>query len=290
MEEEDLEALASSLGLAGPVKWTKLRAHRGKSIWRADGRDGSFVARVLRPGDLASADHEARMMSLARDSGLPAPRPVTSARLGARPVLLHEWTPGRELTLEIHEHPWSALRLGELFGEQQARIHRSRAETPPSADWIDCFGPVDPAMRERLEQVQRGPALLHLDYYPANVIFESGRLSGILDWTNARIGDPRADLARTWALMKFLFRAGRRHPLRRLSDDLFARGWWRAYERAAGPQDDMALFRAWALSGLIQEKARQERIPEAMALERVERKLRAQAALPPLGDLSSRGT
>jgi hypothetical protein len=206
--------------------------------------------------------------------------------MGARPVLLLEWTSGRELTREIHNRPWSALRLGKLFGEQQAEIHQSPLEGAPSADWIDCFGPVDAPMRRRLEQVQQHPALIHLDYYPANLIFESGRLSGILDWTNARIGDPRADLARTWALMTFLFRAGRRHPVRRLSDDLFARGWWRAYERTAGTQDEVALFRAWALFGLIREKGRR-REP---ALERLERELREQAGLPPVSDVNSAGS
>jgi aminoglycoside phosphotransferase (APT) family kinase protein len=286
VEEADLEALASSFGLASPARWTELRAHRGKSIWRVDCPDGRFVARVLRPDDHESADHEMRMMRLARSAGLPVARPVASVRMGARPVLLLEWTPGRELTREIHNRPWSALRLGELFGEQQAQIHQSRLEDAPSADWIDCFGPVDAPMRDRLEQVQRRPALLHLDYYPANLIFASGRLSGILDWTNARIGDPRADLARTWALMKFLFRAGRRRPVRRLSDDLFARGWWRAHERAAGPQDEVALFRAWALFGLIREKGRRHE----PALERLERELREQAGLPPVGDLNSGGS
>ena len=280
MEEADLAALASSLGLASPARWTKLRGHRGKSIWRVDCPDGRFVVRILRPDDDASAEHETRMMTLARGAGLPVARPLATVRMGARPVLLLEWTSGRELRREIHNRPWSALRLGELFGEQQARIHESALEQALSADWIDCFGPVDAPMRERLEKVQRQPALLHLDYYPGNLIFASDRLAGILDWTNARFGDPRADLARTWALIRFVFRAGRRHPVRRFGDDLFARGWWRAYERATGPQDEMALFRAWALFGLVREKIQQGSI-DATTLNHVQKELREQAGLPP---------
>ena len=48
----------------------------------------------------------------------------------------------------------------------------------------------------RLRQAQGRPSILHLDYNPYNVAVEGDRISGLLDWTNARIGDPRADLAR----------------------------------------------------------------------------------------------
>src|SRR5438132_39917 len=43
-----------------------------------------------------------------------------------------------------------------------------------------------------------GAALLHLDYHLLNVMTDRSRVTGVLDWTNARAGDPRADLARTF--------------------------------------------------------------------------------------------
>ena len=46
--------------------------------------------------------------------------------------------------------------------------------------------------------------LLHLDYHPLNVLGEAGAISGVLDWTNADGGDPRADVARTGAILRFL--------------------------------------------------------------------------------------
>ena len=43
------------------------------------------------------------------------------------------------------------------------------------------------------------PALIHYDVGPGNLLFDvEGRLSGVLDWSDAAIGDPAADLA--WAL------------------------------------------------------------------------------------------
>ena len=289
MDEADLESLASGFGLRGPVKWTQLRAHRGKSVWRVDCRDGRFVVRILRPHEEDRAEHEKNMMTLARDAGLPVAKLVASSRLGARPALLLDWVPGRELTGEIHGRPWAAFQLGKLFAEHQARIHCSSLGDAPESDWIDCFGPVDEPVRARLEQIQSPPALLHLDYYPANLVYESGGISGILDWTNARLGDPRADLARTWALMKFVFRSGQRHPLRRLSDDLFVAGWRRGPRPVADRQDDMPVFLAWAVSGLLREKIGKELSDagrrEAIVLARVEQQLRQRAKLPPLPDL-----
>lgn len=37
--------------------------------------------------------------------------------------------------------------------------------------------------------------LVHDDFWPGNTIWYRGRLQGIIDWTTAEIGDPRADVA-----------------------------------------------------------------------------------------------
>jgi aminoglycoside phosphotransferase (APT) family kinase protein len=37
--------------------------------------------------------------------------------------------------------------------------------------------------------------LLHGDYWPGNVIWQDGRLVAVIDWEDARLGDPLADLA-----------------------------------------------------------------------------------------------
>jgi aminoglycoside phosphotransferase (APT) family kinase protein len=46
--------------------------------------------------------------------------------------------------------------------------------------------------------LQRGVnrcVLLHGDYWPGNVIWQDGRLVAVIDWEDARLGDPLADLA-----------------------------------------------------------------------------------------------
>jgi hypothetical protein len=39
------------------------------------------------------------------------------------------------------------------------------------------------------------PALTHHDYWPANVLWHKGRVSAVIDWNAAEIGDPRNDVA-----------------------------------------------------------------------------------------------
>jgi hypothetical protein len=39
------------------------------------------------------------------------------------------------------------------------------------------------------------PSLVHSDYWPGNTVWYRGRLTGIIDWTEAEVGDRRADVA-----------------------------------------------------------------------------------------------
>jgi aminoglycoside phosphotransferase (APT) family kinase protein len=41
------------------------------------------------------------------------------------------------------------------------------------------------------------PGLLHGDYWPGNILWQDGRLAVVLDWEDAKRGDPLADLANT---------------------------------------------------------------------------------------------
>lgn len=284
MDEADIAELTKSLGLPRSATWKQMVARRGKSVWRVDCGDRSFAVRIFRPGEDESTRHEQSVMAVARSAGLPVAAVRATSRLETRPVLLLDWCAGRVLDDELHARPWAARRLGEIFGEQQARLHRAETVQTQTQDWVDFFGLVDATMRDRLERAQTRSSLIHLDYYPANLTCEAGAISGILDWTNARVGDARADLARTWTILRLVFRSGRRHPLRRLAEDMFARGWWRGYVRIAGPQDEMPLFLAWAVSGLLRMKMHRETVAgdrsELVALARLAQHFRQKAELP----------
>jgi aminoglycoside phosphotransferase (APT) family kinase protein len=97
----------------------------------------------------------------------------------------------RELGVPSHDRGWHGRydafargllgRVGPLLGDD-----RPRAEQMLSA-YLD-----DPANFEFT------PRLTHADLGPAHVLSRGDELTGVIDWSDARIGDPALDLA--WAL------------------------------------------------------------------------------------------
>ena len=189
-------------------------------------------------------------------SAVPVPQIHAIGSWREHPALLIAWCPGRLLADELAARPWRAWALGVEFGRVQAAIH---ALPVPAAlrdhpvPWEAWAGP-DAALRERLEAIRPRPAvLLHLDYHPLNVLVDGGRVAGVLDWANARAGDPRADLARTASILRLAplpgGAAGRAAwAVRRV----LAAGWRRGYRQDAGSADEMAPFYAWA--GAVMER------------------------------------
>jgi aminoglycoside phosphotransferase (APT) family kinase protein len=53
----------------------------------------------------------------------------------------------------------------------------------------------DVLSRSWARRTANAPALLHGDYWPGNVLWNDGRLVGVVDWEESRIGDPLVDLA-----------------------------------------------------------------------------------------------
>jgi hypothetical protein len=165
--------------------------------------------------------------------------------------------PGRPLRDEVRAAPWRSWALGREFGHAQAKIHRVPVPAALASDpvaWIEWANP-DRPLRARLLAVTREPAvLLHLDYHPLNVLVAGGQISAILDWANARAGDPRADLARTASILHFA-------PLWESLPALvqvfarraFVAGWRHGYRDAAGPMTGMAPFYAWAGAVMVRD-------------------------------------
>lgn len=252
--EIDPHEIMRTLGFLDRFAASPLAQNRGKGVWRLDGETGTFALRVLRADEHDTARHEREAMAVGRAAGAPVPEVLAAATWERRPVLLLSWCDGRTLHEAVRARPWSAYRLGLVCGRAQAGLNQ--AQPPPSfvskPPWLTRLGPVDPELRARLESVQSArPRLLHLDFHPGNVLVSGGRLRGLVDWTNACAGDPRADLARTWSFLAARPAGGA--PKARaaaVAERLLAAGWHRGYEQVAGPQEEMLLFRVWALTGL----------------------------------------
>lgn len=75
--------------------------------------------------------------------------------------------------------------LGKGFGERPAHLDDSLQEGP---------------IRDRLENLwplpQTNPSvLLHGDFWPGNLLWRKGRLAAVIDWEDAAVGDPLADVS-----------------------------------------------------------------------------------------------
>jgi aminoglycoside phosphotransferase (APT) family kinase protein len=182
---------------------------------------GSRAVLVLRQygaanllSDPCSARTEYQLLKQLSAAGLPVPRPYLADESGtivAGPCLLMELLDGEP----VHE-PADLASFTRQLAAALAAVHDggiTRADVPflPDAGaqvlaGISSGRPVadevvpETAMRQALQanwpppQVT-GPVVLHGDYWPGNVLWRDGQLTGIIDWEDAAFGDPLADLA-----------------------------------------------------------------------------------------------
>jgi aminoglycoside phosphotransferase (APT) family kinase protein len=252
--------------------------------------DGArFVLRRYTDGERAAqhpglVDDEVRALEAARDVlGDLVPRPVAWDPSGAAagvPALLMTYLPG---TAQIH-----GLDPVTLV-EPLTRLHAAPLSSglPPYRSWLrrsDARVPEWSARPEawtRLVEWAAAPeppaseSFLHRDFHPGNLLWQDGRLSGIVDWAEACRGPKAVDLAHTRcnlalvdgaeAAEQFLLEYVRVNPSYRHDP------WWDAAElltwvddfsgvlafNAFGAELDLALVRARAdeYAGAVSRRA-----------------------------------
>ena len=136
---------------------------RGRASSISDLGDGT----VLRIG--GRPELEARMMALAATHGIRVPR-VHEVRPDA---LVVERIAGRTMGDDLRRRPWRMGRHVDVLARLHERVHR----VPLDGQW-----------------------LLHLDLHPENVMLDADG-PVLIDWTNARSGDPAQDVALTWLIL-----------------------------------------------------------------------------------------
>jgi aminoglycoside phosphotransferase (APT) family kinase protein len=258
--EIDPRAILRALGLGEPAEVQPVRGGSDTGIWRVQTEGGTYALRVFRPGQEDVCEHEARTMQAAAAGGVPVPMIHATGSWSDRSALVLSWCPGRPILHHVLRRPWAALRYGRAFGETQAAIHAVRAPEhllQRGGSWTEQLQPHELDLRQRLQASDvRRDALIHMDYHLLNVMADGGKITGVLDWTNARAGDPRADVARTKSMLRLDM--GRPHLPRPVSAVLgiewtaFERGWWQGYRAVSDPGDNMELF--FAAAGSYMER------------------------------------
>lgn len=246
--------ILAQLGIAAPARVERAHGGLDAAIWRVETGQKAYALRAMRPEQLPIAALEAEAMRAARAGGVPTPPLHALIEWEGHPVMLMDWMPGVPLMRRVQDDP---AALCFQFGQMQARIHAVPA--PPELvhfprGWIEWLDDDEPALQERLRALPRRDRLIHLDYHPLNVLAEGDHISAVIDWTNARAGDPRADLARTYAILRLEpMTPDPEPPALRALRRAMTSAWWRGYTSVAGHPGDMSLFFSWAGFAMIND-------------------------------------
>jgi hypothetical protein len=124
---------------------------------------------------------EARTMSFMREQGYPVPAVEELSDDGFDMVL--ERIEGVTMVAAIGKAPWTVRRQAARLADLHLRLHEIEApEFLPTAP----FG--------------TGTKVIHLDLHPLNVMI-GPKGTFVIDWPNARRGDPDIDVGLAWVLM-----------------------------------------------------------------------------------------
>lgn len=243
----------------------------------------AFVVRVKPPGTLLETDlvREYRLYTELARSGVrvPAPHavdPAVDTALGG-PYFVMDWLPGVAPNVWQHrdrtalEGDWADGRgLGTELVDAVAGIHSAPIEAmgflgPPRSfaacvtGWQEVYERQrivrDPVVEETVawllsrEPDPVPPVLVHGDYRIGNTMVEHGRITGVVDWELAYLGDPRYDLG--YVSLDYL--AGKFvKPGSALLGAVADRDWFFAeYERRSGTAVDREVVRTYSALGAL---------------------------------------
>jgi len=170
------------------------------------------VVRVLssEPGSGHPAEIEFALLSDLRERGLKVPKPLlvdVSGDCFDRPYLMLEYVPGK-IDFELENGVSNARKMARELAAFHAAGKPNRdlglphvcdlfkdalSEIPdtdePAKKVRAALGPVWPLP-------DRNPmTLLHGDYWTGNVLWQDGEIAAVIDWEDASLGDPVADVA-----------------------------------------------------------------------------------------------
>jgi aminoglycoside phosphotransferase (APT) family kinase protein len=202
--------LARAWPLAGGISATM-------TAFEVELRDGAmkrFIARQPAShkfeADRNAAAHEFRVLSALREAGLPVQTPYLlepPTEEFPEPFFVAEYIEGKpevapkdakgyvrrftEQLVRIHAVDHASLGLD--FLPVQTRGYGERREAPNDSlretEIRDALESMTPILRSNR------PVLRHGDFWPGNILWRDGEVVGVIDWEDALVGEPLADVA-----------------------------------------------------------------------------------------------
>jgi aminoglycoside phosphotransferase (APT) family kinase protein len=263
-------------------------------VTRPDGQTEKLILRrhgeINRQQNPHIAAAEFRLLERLHDSGLPVPKPCfvdASCEIFPIPYIVVECIEGATEFAPVDVQAFirqMAVNLACIhsvdsadmtFLPQQAAIYTERFRVRP----INVDESLDEGrIRDVLEAVwplpQVNPStLLHGDYWPGNLLWRGTQLVGVVDWEDARIGDPLADLANTRLELLWAF-------------DIDAMNHFTAQYQAIMTYLDYANLLYWDLCAALRPAHRIDEWAGSAAREKIMRERHKQFVAQALGKLS----
>ena len=172
-------------------------------------RDGATVLKIFGPEyKVSDILNEAMNEARAAETGLPVPKVLEVMKMRDHWCIRREFVAGKTLADAMAADKRRLDKLLAQFVAIQAEIFKkTSARMGNLSDKLDRQISASPLPREtrydlhvRLQGLPRGTALCHGDFNPSNVIITPKGDWRVIDWAHVRLGDPLADVARSYLL------------------------------------------------------------------------------------------
>ena len=195
-----------------PAKRGRQRKQDSVLLERADKvvlRDKNSVLKIFGPSYKVSLIlNEAMNEARAAETGLPVAKVLEVMKLRDHWCIRREWVEGETLADVMDKDKKNLQKYLRQFVAIQCEIFKKTSDRMGNlADKLDKQISASPLPKEtrydlhmKLQSFPRGKALCHGDFNPTNVIITPNGEWRVIDWSHVRLGDPLADVARTYLL------------------------------------------------------------------------------------------
>lgn len=200
---------------------TVLAGGLGSVLHRVDLDDAPVASVVLRQllaefgDDAVTVEREVAVHAAARAAGVVAPEVHWTDPGGTvlgRPALLLAHVPGRLLLGDLdtddgrramagvlrHVQLVDATRLDVLPRMHDLHTVTHRFWPPPASSELVDAAALNAAVEAAAPAFDAGASVVHGDLHAGNVLWDGRRVTGLLDWAGASVGNPLADEAYAW--------------------------------------------------------------------------------------------
>lgn len=168
------------------------------------------VLKLFLPGFEGGARYEFDIARAVTANGVPAPQAFDLITVNERPGIVYARVDGEPVAQRLSRQPWQVAAMGRLMANVHAAIHRTSAEGLPSqherlAHKIEQVPALSDAEKQhvvgQLNALPDARQVCHGDFHPENVLL-TAHGPQVIDWVDATLGHPHADVARTSLLLR----------------------------------------------------------------------------------------